>query len=185
MKLKHLIKLSKKDGACRQQVTSTYEHTIKVWMTGSLFTPRRFASCLYYTAKNDMFIMSNDLERMWLEANVACIEVIPMLLKWNDGKPRKTCHHSRPQDWDLKQKLKEALCSFSKECVQFFNHDMEMIRDRIRHTIFVNVPPLVIQKVCTLSAVSTLVRPAVGTDHVRLRLIPAQHVYQNLDSSSY
>jgi len=44
--------LSKKDEACRQQVTSTYERNIKVRMTESLFTPRRFANCLYYTAKN-------------------------------------------------------------------------------------------------------------------------------------
>jgi hypothetical protein len=117
--------LSKKDGACRQQVTSTYESNIKVRMTESLFTPRRFVNCLYYTAKNDKFIMSNDLERGWLEANVA--------FKWNYGKPRETCHHSRSQDWDLKQGLKEALGSFSKECADFFNHDMEMIHDRGRH----------------------------------------------------
>lgn len=70
---------------------------------------------------------------------------------------------------------------------EFFNHDMEMIQDRGRHTIFVNEPPFVIQKVCTLSVVtsSTLVRPAVGRDHARLRLIQAQNVYLNLDSSSY
>jgi len=63
---------------------------------------------------------------------------------------------------------------------------MEMIQDRGRHTIYGNLPPLVIQKVCTLSVVSTLVRPAVGTYHVRLRLIQqAQNVYLNLDPSSY
>jgi len=39
--------------------------------------------------------MSNDLEKMWLEANVACTEVIPMLWKRNYGKPSKTCRHSR------------------------------------------------------------------------------------------
>lgn len=136
-----------------------------------------------YTAQNDKFIMYNDLERMWLEANVDSIEVTPMRLTGNYGKPRKNCQHSRSQDCDLKQGLKGTLCSFSKECVEFFNHDMEILQDRGLHTIFRNVPPFVIQTVCTLSVVgtpssiSTLVRPAVGTDHVRLRSIKQAQIF--------
>jgi len=86
----------------------------------------------------------------------------------------------------LKQGLKEALRSVSKECVEFFNHDMEMIQDTGRRTIFGNIPPFDIKEVCTLSVVSTLVRPAVDTDRVRQRLIQqAQIVSLNLDSRSY
>jgi hypothetical protein len=74
-----------------------------------------FCQLLYYTAKNVKFIISIDLQRMWLEANVASIEVISMRLKWIYGKPWKPCQHSRSQDWNWKQRLKGTLCSFSKK----------------------------------------------------------------------